>query len=150
MKQAKIPPERWKWFGNAGHFICSRDCQFHLCTLVGKYLVSTVGQMRLDRVDREIHAKVHDPRWLAKFGHLKGDEFDAAYTRKFGFETVGYDWTYETMVFKAGKPCSDKECNYGLPNIEGSELDFSPYNDAGAATRGHLAMCRKWAKAVRP
>lgn len=33
----------WEWFGHAGHFCLASKCQFHLCTLVGKYLVSTVG-----------------------------------------------------------------------------------------------------------
>jgi len=43
-KAAPIPESKWKWFGDAGHFICSQWCQFHLCTLVGKYLISTVGK----------------------------------------------------------------------------------------------------------
>ena len=33
-----------KWYGNAGHLIVSGKCRFHLCTEVGKYLVSTVGE----------------------------------------------------------------------------------------------------------
>jgi len=34
---------RWQWFGLPGHFIGGNKCRFHLCTRVGKYLVSTVG-----------------------------------------------------------------------------------------------------------
>lgn len=38
MKQSE-----WKWFGNPGHLLVADDCVFHLNTLVGKYIVSTVG-----------------------------------------------------------------------------------------------------------
>ena len=34
----------WKWYGNAGHFCGSSECHFHMCTEVGGYLVSTVGE----------------------------------------------------------------------------------------------------------
>lgn len=136
----------WKWFGHAGHFICARDCQFHLCTLVGKHLVSTVGEYWPDRQVREIHAQVHDQKWLNENRHLKGDTFDSAYMKKFGFETIGCDRKYETMVFLAGQPCDRKDCGCGLPEISGSELDFGGYNDAKAATEGHYKLCEKWAR----
>lgn len=32
------------WYGNAGHLCVSNYCRFHLCTEVGDYLVSTVGE----------------------------------------------------------------------------------------------------------
>ena len=41
-----IPKDKWKWFGNAGHFCGSGDCRFHLTTLVGKYIISTIGEWR--------------------------------------------------------------------------------------------------------
>lgn len=34
----------WEWYGNAGHFIGGRNCRFHLCTEVGDYIVSTIGE----------------------------------------------------------------------------------------------------------
>jgi hypothetical protein len=40
----KIP---WKWQGNPGHFCCARDCWFRLCTVIGKYMISTVGELVL-------------------------------------------------------------------------------------------------------
>ncbi len=138
--------QAWRWFGHAGHFICSRDCQFHLATQVGQYLVSTVGEYWPPRRVREIHAEVHDPAWLAENDERLGDDFDAAYMKRFGFEEIGYQRLYETMVFRAGKPCTDPKCNCGLPAIDGSELDFAGYNGARAATEGHLALCRKWAR----
>ena len=102
----------WEWFGNAGHLCVSDQCRFHLATKVGDYLVSTVGEYYPS------HKNEND-----------------------GPETIGYDRLFETMVFKAGEPCS---CGCGLPTIDGSELDMDGYNDAGAANKGHLAMCYKW------
>lgn len=135
----------WKWFGHAGHFICGHWCRFHLTTKVGKYLVSTVGEYWPERGSREIHAQVHDPKWFAANRHRLGDDFDHAYMQRFGYETVGLDRLYETMVFRAGAPCKAKGCACGLPSINGSELDFKGYNDAASATTGHHKLCRKWA-----
>ena len=136
--------KNWKWFGNPGHFICAQNCRFHLCTLVGNYLVSTVGELWFERPTREIHAQVHDPKWLARNQSRKGDDFDAAYFDRFGYEEIGCGRKYETMVFKAGAPCAAEGCNCGLPTIEPNELDFDIYNDAGSANKGHLEMCQKW------
>ena len=41
-----IPQEKWKWYGDAAHFICADRCLFHLSTRIGKYIVSTVGDYR--------------------------------------------------------------------------------------------------------
>jgi hypothetical protein len=135
---------RVKWFGHAAHFICGSHCRFHLATQVGHYLISTVGELWPERSSREVHASVHDPAWLAANGHLKGDQFDHAYMQRFGYETIGSNRLYETMVFKAGKPCTAKGCGCGLPAIDGSELDFAGYNDAKAATQGHTRMVAKY------
>lgn len=140
----------WKWFGNAGHFICGHDCRFHLCTQVGEWLVSTVGQLCHDSAVRRILAESRDPKWYAENGKLKGDYFDAAYQQKFGFEDIGYNRKFETMVFKAGAPCALPECGCGLPKIDGAEVDFNSYQTAGEANAGHLAMCEKWAKKKSP
>lgn len=141
-----IKEKDWKWFGHAGHFICAKDCRFHLTTQVGNYLVSTVGEMWGDRQVREIHAQIHSGEWFAANKHRKGDDFDSAYMRKFGFQEIGYGRKYETMAFKAGKPCQVKGCGCGLPAISGEELDFLAYNDAQSATKGHLELCKKWSK----
>lgn len=136
--------KNWKWFGNAGHLIVSDNCRFHLCTKVGKYLISTVGQYWPVRPVRQILAQSYDPKWLSKNIHLKGDYFDIAYMERFGFQEIGYNRTYETMVFRAGKVCNRKGCKCGMPLINGSELDSEPYNDTKSATEGHMKMCRKW------
>lgn len=38
-----IPIFNWIWQGYPGHFIASEACKFRLCTVVGKFLVSTIG-----------------------------------------------------------------------------------------------------------
>lgn len=37
---------REKSWGYAGHLCVGNDCLFHLCTTVGKYMISTVGDYR--------------------------------------------------------------------------------------------------------
>ena len=135
---------QWKWFGNAGHFICARWCQFHLTTQVGKWLISTVGQYLPSESMREIFA---DNRGIELEG--KGDARRNDYTRKIGFEEIGYNRTFETMVFLAGDPCVVDGCNCGLPLIDGSEIDSNGYDTAGDATAGHMAMCEKYAEKRR-
>lgn len=136
----------WKWFGNAGHLIVGSWCRFHLCTQIGEYMVSTVGEYWPDRGVREIHAQVHDPEWLMKNSHLKGDYFDSAYMDRFGYEDIGLDRKFETMVFKtSGEYCTKGGCSCGMPIVrDWGELDADVYNTAGDATRGHMAMCEKW------
>ena len=81
--------EKWIWMPHAGHLCVGHDCRFHLSTFVGKYIVSTVGEYWPDRQIREIHAKVHNPEWFEKSKHLKGDYWDAAYFKEFGYEEIG-------------------------------------------------------------
>ena len=107
-----IPQTKWQWFGYAGHFIAADSCHFRLCTQVGKYLISTVGE----------------------------------YFRENKREMIGSNRYLETMVFKAGESCKESSCMCGQPKIDGSELDFDGYNTAGEALKGHMKMCRKWAK----
>jgi len=144
-KPAIVPPAKWKWFGTHGHLCVGRWCRFHMATQIGKFLISTVGEYWPDRPSREIHAQCHDAAWFSENRHLTVDAFDAAYFKRFGYKTIGCDRTYETMVFRAGKPCAEADCGCGLPEIDGSELDVSGYNSRGDATRGHLKMCKKWA-----
>ena len=117
-----------EWFGTPGHFICGRWCRFHLCTVIGgKFLVSTVGEY------------VH-PR------HSGGGEgAEAEWLKKnWPGEDIGCGRKYETMVFKAGKPCAVKSCGCGLPEIDGSELDFAGYNERAAAAKGHHKLVQKY------
>lgn len=127
-----IPEKDWKWIGTAGHFICGQWCRFHLTTLIGNMLVSTIGQYVHPR-----HSgghEVEEAEWLAKNPH--GEE-------------IGPGRKYETMSFKAGKPCTGKRCGCGLPTIKSSEIEYGCYNDAKAATKGHMAICKKVAQTAK-
>jgi hypothetical protein len=129
-----IPQEDWKWFGNAGHFICGMDCRFHLCTLIGDILVSTVGEYLPDSGSWDIYA---EQKGVTLKG--RGDARRADFLNRVGYVTIGLERLYETMAFRvSGGTC---ECGCGLPNITGSEIAFDGYNDAGAATKGHHAIC---------
>ncbi len=128
-----IPESKWKWFGHAGHFICGQWCRFHLTTKVGRVLVSTVGQY-VHPSDSGAN-EATEAEWLAK--NPNGRQ-------------VGCERFYETMVFRAGKPCAAKGCACGMPKIDPSEIDFEGYQTPGEANAGHLAMCRKWARKSPP
>jgi hypothetical protein len=110
---------QWQWFGHAGHLCVAADCRFHLCTLVGGWLVSTVGDYR--------------PRHKGDCGAME----------RIG---AGAESFFETYVFKVieGSRCSDPECECGLPNIDGSEIDGERYAKAGDAADGHMRYCQKY------
>jgi hypothetical protein len=140
-----IEASKWKWFGHAAHLIVGSDCRFHMATLIGKYMISTVGEYWPDRQVREIHAKVHDPEWLSENQHRRGDDFDSAYMQRFGYETIGCDRKYETMVFNV-HPGEECKCGCGLPQMDYSEIDASVANEAKAAREGHMKLCAKYAR----
>jgi hypothetical protein len=130
-----IPQEEWQWFGTPGHLCVARDCRFHLCTKVGPWLVSTVGEWIPPERDR-------DEAWLEE--NWPGQEVDDAALD--AEDVIGFGRKYETYVFKAGKPCASAKCGRcGLPAQGGPELDSMPANTTGDANRNHLAMCKKWA-----
>ena len=133
---------KWVWMPHAGHFICGNECRFVLNTYVGKYIVSTVGELWLCRISREVHANIHNRKWLQEHIHLKGDIFDHAYMKEFGYEQVGCDRKYETMVFRAEKS-DNKCCPYRI--IVDKNVDFKGYNESNKAYKGHYKLCNKWA-----
>lgn len=137
-----IPREEWEWFGTAGHLIVGQDCRFHLATIVGPWLVSTVGEYLPDSVVREVMA---ESRGIALEG--RGDERLSSWMREAGYEEIGFGRKYETMVFRIGDArCADPECDCGMPIVgEWAELDADGYNRRGDAQRGHYVMCEKWA-----
>lgn len=136
-----IPSSEWKWFGNAGHFICGHYCRFHLCTQVGEYLISTIGEYVPDSLVREILATTRGVRLKGQ-----GDDRLADWMEKAGFEDIGFGRKFETIVFKAGKACNQEGCDCGFPAPDDwTELDMEGYNSPGDATRGHYAMCQKYA-----
>jgi hypothetical protein len=111
---------KWKWFGHAGHLCVGHYCRFHLCTKVGRYLVSTVGDY-FPPCQREIDEKR---------------------------QTIGAGEKsfFETYIFKVrpGKKCTDPQCGCGLPNICLTEVEGYRTATAGQATATHMKMCRKY------
>ncbi len=150
------PESEWRWFGNAGHLCVADWCRFHLCTQIGPFLVSTVGEYVPEEAVREIHCHV---RGIVLNG--RGDERLADYMRQVGYQelgakeyrdgVIGPGRTYETMVFRTtGEVCHEAGCGCGLPRINGESLDMRGYHTAGAATIGHLEFCRQYAAEEPP
>jgi hypothetical protein len=137
-----IDKSEWQWFGAPGHFVCAHDCRFHLCTLVGRYLVSTVGQYLPDVPVREILAR---SRGIILEG--RGEERRADYMAKVGFEEIGADRKYETYVFHAGDVrCAEPDCQCGMPRpTDLREVEGVGANQPGEAQRNHMEMCEKYA-----
>jgi hypothetical protein len=114
----QTPSTEWEFFGSPLHFCASFNCHFHLGTLVGPWVVSTVGEY------------VPYPE-----------------KSRYIFEEIGSGRTYETFVFRAtGERCERIECNCDQPEWTGSEVDSEGYTERGDAQRGHYAMCEKWAR----
>lgn len=125
-----IPPSEWEWFGHAAHFICGRWCRFHMATLVGPWLVSTVGEY--------VHPSHSGGSARAEYEWLKKNHPGA---------DIGWNRKYETMVFRAGEPCREKDCGCGLPTLaDATERAVGCYMTAKEATEGHRALCAEWAK----
>lgn len=125
----------WVWMPHPGHFICASHCRFVLNTAVagGKYIVSTVGEYVPDSTVRKILFPTT----------LRGDEEEREFLRQKGYQEIGWDRKYETMVFKA-KPSKQRCCPFVME--EADEQDMRGYNDPGEAYEGHLEMCEKWDK----
>lgn len=134
--------EKWIWLPHSAHLIVGDKCQFHLATYVGKYIVSTIGEYWAEQEVRRIHAKIHNEKWYEENKELKGDYFDNAYMKEFGYEEIGCGRIYETMVFKAKK--SKFRCCPFV--IQSGEVDFKGYNNPKEAFNGHYKMCLKWSK----
>lgn len=134
----RIPADKWKWFGNAGHLIVGHDCRFHMCTLIGDVLVSTVGQYLPDSNIRDMLAESRGKPIVGR-----GDARRADYMRKFGYDEIGAGRTFETMVFAIipGTECAVEDCKCGIPTICGNELEMEGYNTAGEAAAGHMRLC---------
>ena len=109
-------PQDWKWLGYAAHLIVGARCQFHLATVVGDYLVSTVGEYKSDHRAKDF------------------EEIGAGRL----YETMVFRVT--------GEVCKLPDCNCGGPEVEDwSEMDTNVYNLRGDATKGHMEMCERWA-----
>lgn len=129
----------WRWFGHVGHLCVGAWCRFHLTTHVGAYLVSTLGEYVPDAPIREILAQCRNIELEGV-----GDERLNSWMRQAGFEELGMDRIYESMVFPAGKPCHSRNCGCGLPEILFPDVEMAGYLTPAAATLGHYELCHKW------
>jgi hypothetical protein len=138
-----ISPSEWEWFGHPGHFICAQWCQFHLCTKVGDWLISTVGEYLPPEGTCEIIAR---SRGIELVG--TGDARRADYMKKIGYEKLGAgDGIYETYVFHAGHPCRSKHCDCGLPfPSDYSEVMGEMSVKPGEARALHMKYCEMAAR----
>lgn len=133
----------WIWMPHAGHLAVGSECRFHLNTYLGNgYLVSTVGEWLPDSAVREILAQ---SRGVELTG--RGDARERDWMKKIGFEDIGLNRKYETMVFFAqpapGSCCPWKQKTY-------DEQYYHGYNDAEAARIGHMGACIRWSRKRRP
>ncbi len=143
----QVDKSLWVWMPHPAHFICSRDCKFHLATYVPRpdggigVIVSTVGEYLPDSAVREIFAQ---SRGIALEG--KGDARYADYMQKIGYEDLGWKRKYETMVFRAKRREDAEDARCCPWEIEsGRDIDMEGYNTAGDAYAGHMTLCEKWA-----
>ncbi len=132
--------DQWIYMPHAGHFICGSECRFRLNTYVNGWIISTVGEYLPDSEVRRILAS---SRGINIQG--KGDYARADYLNKIGYEEIGCERLYETMVFRAvaNQPQGFACCPYVQES--GSSVDFAGYNLPGEAAAGHEKMCLKWA-----
>jgi hypothetical protein len=130
--------DKWIWMPHAGHFIGGHQCRFKLNTYVNGYIISTVGELVWDSQVREIMA---DNRKVKLEGRGDAREYD--YLKKLGYEDIGLNRKYETMVFKARKS-THKCCPYEM--AKSRELECDGYNNPEEAYLGHLKLCEKYDK----
>ena len=120
------------WMPHPGHFICADHCRFILNAYVNGFIVSTVGEYVPDSQVRKIFRESR-----GRETDLRGDAEEV----EFGFEEIGGNRLYETMVFKAIKSeytC----CPYRMES--GSEIDAQGYNEADLAYKGHMDLMEKY------
>jgi hypothetical protein len=123
---------------HAGHLIIGPWCRFHVATYVGNYLVSTVGEYVPDEPVREILAQ---SRGITLQG--RGDARLADWQQRCGYQELGYQRLYETMVFVAAPNPEYPCCPWTA--ADWSEIAMRGYMEPNEAMDGHLELCREWA-----
>ena len=108
------------WHGQAGHFVCWRDCLWHLCSEVNGYVISTLGEYYRNRPQNQI-------------GEME----------RLGIEPDSF---YESMVFEVQGHC---DCGCGHPKISGSSLDMNRYKTPLEARLGHMALIEEYSKKTK-
>ena len=100
--------------GCAGHFICAKDCLWRRHTQVGKYRVSSVG-------DLYYKSEPYKRQTVGASGY---------------FETMVFALTNKQSSGNEGCGCREVK--------EWSEIDGERYDTAGEAQKGHEKYVRKY------
>lgn len=108
------------WHGQAGHFVGWRDCQWHLCTEVNGYIISTLGEYIPNRQRNTVGQAM--PLGLSP------------------------DDLYESMIFEVGGHCP---CGCGHPTQSGSSLDMNRYKTPLEARLGHMKLVEEYSKKTK-
>lgn len=121
-----VPISKWIWLGYPQHFCAAKDCRFHMATIVGKYVISTVGDY-------------HPPRVV------QGDEGPDRMQPTEKPETIGAgpDSFYETFVFRCDG-LGQCGCCAAITSMD--VLDGPRTATAVEAQKCHMEMCRKYAR----
>ncbi len=123
MNNREIDRSKWKWLGLAKHYILAPRCCWHMATIVGEYIINSVGCR---------HTKE------------ASDPYERDLTNRESFHsycTVGDKDRlsfFVTMVFKAE---IDGETTIADTS---DQLDMESYHSMSEAEEGHVLMCEKW------
>jgi hypothetical protein len=114
MRETSTQIERVE-LGCPGHFICARDCRWRRHTQVGRYRVSTVGDLYFE-------------------GKKARQTLGA-----------GSDSFFETNVFRTSDAFEPESESCGCRAVESwSEIDGTRYATAGEAQQGHEKFVSKY------
>lgn len=122
LNHLEVPIHLWKWKGLAGHFICASKCAFKLCTVIGEFVVSSVGAMYVERNGKHV------------------------------LETIGYARHYETQVFfKLNDDTIDLDLGIAFMDglYIGDDKLNSDFTWDAKAEKMHMDMCLKVASLSR-
>lgn len=108
----------WEQLPHPGHLCVGKMCQFRLATIVGAFLVSTVGEY-FPKGQKEMEMIG---------GYIDGDSFKPF---------------YETMVFRCGAERHDCGCP---SNVDYSEIECLRCETDKEALKQHRELCEKYSR----
>lgn len=112
-----ISKSDWVWLPHAAHFCGANECNFKMATIVGDFIVSTIGE--------------YYPLHMILSGINKMQE-------------IGANRLYETMVFIKKIMPKGAHCDCCKFTIHPSEVDFIDYSNGSDAMNGHMNSCYKY------
>lgn len=129
-----IPQNKWRWLGHAQHFCAADNCRFHLATVVGKYVISTVGDY--------YPPLTASSKLTGSAADLKAGRRPERVRERIG---AGEDSFFETFVFQVDTKAKKADC--GCPELKSfCEVWGERAATAQEATRKHMGMCTRIAE----